>query len=837
MAVGESDQATSNPFSTCDESGKPVAFRISSPVASRAVYDRVVQEEAKEAERRGRIQRMYDLYLPYDQAKRVAMGRGSDTNINFGGLRGLVDSRAAAIQELALDTVPLVELRPEVPAKAGPDAARMAEVISEEFSQVLRESRRFLPCLSHMFRETDLFGLGPVTWKTPRDYQPTALRRACLKFPPNTSSISSEAELLMVDQTLPAAYLFGLFDNPEQSEAEGWNLKALRRFLVSVFVAKSPSEPSAGNVMGTTVLESTIALWRQNRNIDESQFQTVHVVADYVREVSGKRKVSHSIRAAAPSQMRLPTDAPDAPASEEWLYRKADAFDSMDQVVIWLPASAMEFEARGLRGIASMMYPIEDRSNKYLCRIVDSADFSSGVTLQSKMPNQREVSIQQVGPVNLVDSTLSPLPNQPQAPNFQMLVGIRELFNNVGSNNARGVRGTTAAPERVYAGADRKTRDQVAMEAQAAGQADKSAFILRTTVLDAVFAESYRRFSLLVEERAYDEFPEVRKFVERLEGHGIGHPTLVAAMKSFRVYMCRDLVTGGGEAKAGILSGLLSGLGGNLDEQGRLAATRDIVKLTLGRLSADRYRPEVDRSGQPSAEASFALQENNAMKRGEPAAVGMDQLHWSHIPVHAEVVREVVETFQQGQTQDPQRDLDVMSAVTDHIRSHLQYGRTQTNMEDQAKQIEESLRSLSPVVKGLTMAAATIEKERQAEERRQQQELEKLQQAASEAELRPKMAKVEQDGQLAMREQDLKHEARMADIANRGEAQAYVASAKARAAQVPEAVTRTSGMLNSLVQGTRISSGRSPTTEAMGQPPPQPAPVFTDEDLAAVGGL
>jgi hypothetical protein len=164
-------------------------------------------------------------------------------------------------------------------------------------------------------------------------------------------------------------------------------------------------------------------------------------------------------------------------------------------------------------------------------------------------------------------------------------------------------------------------------------------------------------------------------------------------------------------------------------------------------------------------------------------------------------------------------------------------------MEDSAKEIERNLTSLSPVVKGLTLAAASIEKERKAEEAKQQVEMEKLQQAASEAELRPKLAKVEQDGRLAMREQDLKHEARMADIANRGEAQAYVAGAKADTArqaaeakiegQVPEAVTRTSAMLGSLLQGSQISSGRQPTTEALGQPPPQP--LFTDEDLNAVG--
>ena len=837
MAVGES-----NPFVTCDERGNPPEFRISTPEASRAIYTRVAQDEAKEAMRRGNIQRMFDNYLPFDQARRKAQGRANETNINFGELRGMIEARSAVVQDMALDVTPLVELRPRSPALAGPDAAKLSEIIAEEFSQILRESRRFLPALTLMVQQADLFGLGPVTWRTPRDYQPTALRRGQVKFPENTPAFSNEAELLMVDYQLPAAYLFGLFDNPEASEAEGWNMKALKRFLVSVFVARYPSESEHGNIMGTSALEATIALWRQNRGADTSQFQTVHVVADYVRELSGERKISHSIRAANHTDMRLPSDGVAEPVPEDWLYRRKDAFDSMDQCLVWLPASAAEVEARGLRGIASHLYPIVDRSNKYLCRVIDSADFYSGITLQSRMPNQREVSIQSVGPLNLIDANVTALPNQQAMPNFQMLVGIRELFKAVGANSARGLTGPVASPERVYAGADRKTQEQVRMEEAAGQRTERTTHIARALVFDTIFRESFRRFANLVREKAYSEFPEVREFVERCEGYGLEHKVIVAHMDSVKVYMCRDLVSGGGERKAQVLSEVLGTFGGNLDEQGRLAITRDIVQLSLGRMAADKYRPEVDRTQLPSDSASFALLENNAIQKGEPVAVGIDQLHWSHIPVHAEIIREIVEVFQQGQTRDPQRDLDILTAVTDHIREHLEVGRMQTGMEEAAKEIERNLSSLSPVIKGLTLAAASIEKAQRAEEERQAREMEELQRQASEAELRPKLAKIEQDGQLAMREQDLKHEARMADIENRREAlramtdsktEAVRRASEARVAgQVPEAVTRTSGMLNTLLQGSNITSGRQPTTEALGRPPL--SPLFSDADLASV---
>ena len=50
---------------------------------------------------------------------------------------------------------------------------------------------------------------------------------------------------------------------------------------------------------------------------------------------------------------------------------------------------------------------------------------------------------------------------------------------------------------------------------------------------------------------------------------------------------------------------------------------------------------------------SSAVGENNDMRQGLEARVGVDQLHWSHIPVHAEVLQEIVQMVAASPDNEP----------------------------------------------------------------------------------------------------------------------------------------------------------------------------------------
>ena len=761
-----------NPFRTVGADGKPVMRRFSSARALLDVYTDLQQKDDEDAKRRARILKVYNGYLPYDPAKQKAKGLGNLANFNSGELKGTIDARAAAVQDMALDTTPLVELR-SLPAElSGPDAAKIADIISDEFSVTLRESRKFIPAISTMIKEADLQGLGPVTWPTYEDYQPVALERGQVKFAEDASSISSENDLYMIESVMPAWYLMSLFDDPEGSAADGWNLDAVKKYMIRVFFEHQDTRTQAADDTGTSPHESALALWRQNRFLETHQFDSLRVVHAYVREVYGARKVTHYI---------VPTieNPNDKDKLEEFLFLKDGAYDNMDQCMLWLPYTVTERYARAVRGLASYLLPIVDLNNRFLCQIFDVAFRASSFILSSSAPGQnQQVTITEHGPYTVVPQNLTPAQSQ-VAPNFQQLAAVREMGRNVAMNNAIGAAGPAALPERVYSGADRKTKEQVRLEAESGAKVEQSLFVLRATVFDAMFRESFRRFMKIAADTSkHGRFPEVKAFVDRCSRRGVTLPQLRKVPEMFSIHMCRDLVTGGAGAKAGILMDMLQTIGGNLDEQGRIAATRDIVMARMGIKAADKYRPEIGRDSLPSDAASHATLENNDIMELSSVLAASDQLHWTHIPIHGKLIQNIVEAVQSGQIDDPERMLNTLQLASEHVQEHIRFGGTQIGMEQQAKAAMTSLRSLAPIVRALTLMTQAADKQARAEQRKQAEELEQLRQQAEGKENEVKIHKIDTDAALEARKQDLSHQVQLAAVQGKSAIDSLKAKAK-----------------------------------------------------------
>lgn len=780
-----------NPFQTTDKKGGAVKFRFSSAGSLLEIYRRLQEQDIKDSARRANIKKVYDGWLPYDPVKRAAGVLKGLANFNSMGLKGQIDARASALHDMALDTTNLVELRPLAPEFAGPDAVNIADVVAEEFSVTLRESHRFLPALTSMVREADLYGLGPVTWSDYRDYQPLALERGQLKFPEDACAVSSENDLYMVEATLPAWYLFERVENAEASTKEGWNVEALKRYLKATFNERKDTTSQTNDTTGTSMAESAVAEWRQNRLYEARQFETVRVVHSFVKEVSEPRKITHYI-------------TPTVADPDDFLFVKPEAYDSMDQCMQWLPYTVGERYARAVRGMASYLLPIEDMRNKFLCQVCDVAFRAASFVLTSNAPGDAtRLTVTEHGPYLITGNGLTPAQSQ-VAPNFQQLAAVNEMLSRVSFNSSAGAAGSAALPERVYSGADRKTKDQVAVEATAGQKVEQSLFVLRSTVFDSVFRESFRRFMNLVKDPEYrGKYPGVNDFITRCKRRGVTLPILGKVQTQYQVYMCRDLVTGGAGAKAGMIADMLQTVGGNLDEAGRLAATRDLVLCRLGRVSADRYRPAVGRDDIPSDAASHAVLENNDMQEGSEVLAAPEQLHWSHIPIHMQIVESVVQAVQAGQIEDPQRMLDVLGRATEHVRMHAGYGGTQTGMDGAAKAVLEQLRNLRPVTKALDMMASAAEKQRQAEAEAQQKEMDDLRAKAEGQEARVEMHKSDIKGQLAMREQDLLHQARLAGVEGKNQ----VDMMKARSKASLDTITAN---FNRLVASSKITGGAQP---------------------------
>ena len=750
---------------TQGEKAAPARKRFTDPGAVYACYDELKVQDDRDSKRRAKIRNAYDGGLPYSIEQLKAKGLSYMTNLSSNSLRGTIESRSDAILKLNTDQCDLVELVPVTDGTAGPDDERIAEIVASRFSAAIRKAGHTIPAIASANKEADLYGIGPVTWTNDEAYEPIALERGQLKFRNDGPASSSDHDLFMFESTLPASYLFMLLDNEKAAADSGWNVPALKRLVVEVFSQGRDIRNDASAIDGLSPVESAILRYRTSGFYEAHQFATFNVLHVYVREMQGDRGVTHIIVPGASSE------------TKEFLFYRENAYTAMDNCLLWFAYTSTERFASAIRGLATYLVPVEKVSDRLTCAIIDSAFRSTRLVLQQDSPgNLPNVTLSEGGTSTVVAAGLTPVPNANAAANLQALAQIRGFVSQIGTG---AVAGTDLAPIstgiKVQSGGEQMSKAEAEIRERQRMLKDEALFNARISFLDKVFSETFRRFMNKVNgpKPVRDEDPVVREFIQQCAKCGVTEEILKEVPDHFVVETCRDLVLGA-DGKYQLLAQTLQLTAGNLDEAGRKCVTHDMYRLKFGRKAADRYCPLESRDAAKTDAASFATQENNAIKRGEPVMTGIDQRHWSHIPVHAQVLQEIQQLVQQGlaeaqtlysqggdvqqdedgnlapRVEDPERIARVLEAVSAHIQEHLAIGRNQLGMKDAAKRVDEVLRGMDDTIHALNLAIATQRRVREAEEEKRQREMEALQQQASEAEMQKALAKVQADKEVGL---------------------------------------------------------------------------------------
>lgn len=766
------------------EKAAPARKRFTDPAAVYTCYDELKLQDDRDSKRRAKIRTAYDGGLPYSIDQLKAKGLAHMTNLSSNSLRGTIESRSDTILKLNTDQCDLVELVPVTDGTAGPDDERIADIVAARFSAAIRKAGHTIPAIASANKEADLYGLGPVTWTNDEAYEPIALERGQLKFRNDGPASSSDHDLFMFESKLPASYLFQLLDNEKTAAESGWNVPALKRLIVEVFSQGRDIRNDASAIDGLSPVESAILRYKTSAFYEAHQFATFDVLHVYVREMQGERGITHIIVPGASSQ------------TKEFLFYRENAYTAMDNCLLWFAYTSTERFASAIRGLATYIVPVEKVSDRLTCAIIDSAFRATRLVLQQDSPgNMPNVSMSEAGGATVVASGLTPVPNANAAANLQALAQIRGFVSQIGTG---AVAGTDLAPVstgiKVQAGGEQMSKAEAEIRERHRNLKDEALFNARVSFLDKVFAETFRRFMAKVNgpKPVRDEDPIVKEFVQQCAKQGVTEEILKEVPDHFIVETCRDLVLGA-DGKYQLLANMLQLTAGNLDEAGRKCVTHDMYRLKFGRKAADRYCPLESRDSAKTDAASFATQENNALKRGEPVMVGIDQRHWSHIPVHAQVLQEIQQIVQQGlaeaqtlysqggnvqqdedgnlapRVDDPENLARVLEAVSAHIQEHLAIGRNQLGMKDAARQVDDVLKGMDDTIHALNLAIATQRRVREAEEEKRQREMEALQQQASEAEMQKALAKVQADKEVGLAKVQADKEVGLARVASERE--------------------------------------------------------------------
>lgn len=720
--------------------GYPPRRRIATPNAAWSVFTKLRDADDQDARRRATIQGMVDGNPPYKQSELDELGLGNLTNVNFMSMRANLDARAGAVHELFQEVESMVQITPRHLLKDDPQAHHHCAVIAEEFSDTLRDWSDFAPNMDMVVRDSDSAGLGFMLFTDEWDWRPTAYRRGSLLVEPEASVKVDDNEILMVRAKMTASEIYEICEDEEIARKRGWKVSKLRDLLVRVF--RGGEQSNRDDKFQRSTWESIQQMVRNNDpEFQQRQFERVRIVHILSREVSGERKISHTIMS-------------ELSENPEFLYESYNKYDRMSQVIWWLPYNYGDGTVRSVRGVATYMMQHDDLSNRFLCRVFDAGFMSASLLLQPQTQGDlSRLQFVQHGPYTILPPELK-IHQSSFQPQMAPLIQLRGVSEQVMKNNT----GTYRQHNEGFEREAQKTARQVIEETSKEARYERAAIAHRYNCLDLLYREMYRRMVSPTVLDSETEFPgqkEARDFVKRCTERGVPREVVLDFPKSFVLSATRAVGMGSLGVKYDLTSQMLQ-VSGSFDEAGKAAALRDFVVARVGPRNADRYIAAVDRDQILSNETSISLLEWNDITEGHQTAVGSDQNHKLHLDVFIERIVAMMQQTEQAQVQDPVVAYRTLALALEHVKGHLAWLAQDERRRDYVKQLTSFVKEAEQSLRKLKSMAETVLKQMQKQQAEQQQTVANAEQIKKDRELEAKIYEIQQKYQLeAMKQASL----------------------------------------------------------------------------------
>ncbi len=716
---------------TITSTGRPANRRITSAIAARSILKSLDDEDSKDAYRRSVLQGMVDGNSPYDQEMLKEQGLDNMINVNFMSMRSNLDARASAAHELFAEVPTFIELQPKARNANDISLDDYADIIADEFTVTVRAWHKFLPYMDQIFRESDTYGLGVCLFPDEYDWRFKSFRRGALRFSSTASVAVAENDIYALHDSMPACELLETIEK-ENAEDLGWNVGASRRLLIDIFIKGGQGRE---NKYPTSQWES---VQQMRRNSDpgyqSKQFELVRFTHILTKEPRSGR-VTHQMLPHATSD------------KEAFIYERPDRFASMDESLWWLPFNYADGYAKSIRGVASYMASHDDLSNRFLCRVFDAGFMNSSLILQPK--TQTDLSRLQFvrhGQYTIIPPEVDAVQSSFK-PQMGPLIELRSVSESILKNNTGMYR---QHPETINSASQPKTARQVMEEASKEARYEKAAVAHRYDHLDRLYLNMLRRMVSLakLEGDGYPGKDEAKEFVKRCKDRGVPAKYITSWEKHFHMHATRALGLGSPAVQYDITNQVI-GMRGLMDERGQVNAFRDWLRVRVGGLNVDRYRPVRSRNDIPSNEHSITALENNDMMEGSQVKVGSDQMHMIHVMGHMQdVIGPLMQAVQQQQYRDPSQMAQKLSVSVQHVAGHLAYLIQDEGRKEEVKQVEDVLKQAAQMIPALQQQAQKLAQEAAKQQQAQQEKLAEADQTIANRDLEAKIFEIMQNAKM-----------------------------------------------------------------------------------------
>jgi hypothetical protein len=619
--------------------------RVRDCFSARQICIKMLDNDRLRARERAKVQGMLDGNAPYDPVKLRAMGQGWRTNLNF--MEGYSNVQAVKTPYFALiASVPhYAEIRTK---EGGPNRQLFGEIITDQFSKMIRRWTDFSYQMQKAQQELVKFGIGPVLHSDKYDWRFEALRHRDLLVPEHSAATLMKWPYFAIRTEMQAMDMWAKVrpEVEEYSEKIGWDLEMTRK---AVMLASKDLFSGRLTWDGRNWEQWQEAFKNNDIYMSLVASESMMVYHLFVREYS--EKISHYILA---ENAMIP----------DFLFKRVDRYDSIPEVLTIFRNDVGNGDYHSIRGLGRLQYQHIECTNRLKNHLFDMGVAGTAINLKAQTSKARdELQLMQMGPVNILPPDVDLVQNRVVGFLSDAINLDRELSSHLSANL-----GTVRRPGVGYPGQTRPTGVQVQQDVINTTQITEGQMILHFMDLDLLYEQVYRRAS---DPNTPDE--EAQKFQKACEDKGVP----MIALRNYEWVRATRTAGYGSPQMRQVRSQQMMPYIGMLPESGRYNWIRDEVIAIAGPDNVDRYFPE---QAFPTHDQWEANMENGVMHAGQHVMIADGQKHAVHADVHITSLEQMITMANKlYQTVPPATGVGLLIKVQQytqicvpHTQAHLQ---------------------------------------------------------------------------------------------------------------------------------------------------------------------
>lgn len=695
---------TALPLETISEKGKAPKSRVASAGDAQTIVQSLIQSNRERARFNSKIKGMLDGNPPYNAATLKANAQSYRANVNFMEGESMLSAALVPYYDLfaGAQTYCDIKLYDENPD----EAVAKSRIATEEFDCLLKKYDDFEFNMNGLFHDLIAFGKGFLRFPSNWGWHFERVEFGRVFVPDGSKASVAKLELVAIREKTQVHELWNFIKDKEKAKAVGWDPDA-----VAEAIRNAVPEERANQSNDTLHYEYVQQMMRDKDIVEGTRQPTVAVAHLLVKEFDGRVTHLMVLEETRIASGNHATDGSKAPEIvPKFLFEKVGRFSAMREVLSAFFFETLDGSWNGARGLGHKIYSSIEIKNRLLCKTVDNAFLSGGITLQANDANAlQKTSLVQAGDFNIIPPGYT-VQNAQIFARSEGLVGTNQLLDQTISSNT----GIFKAKPEKPAGNPR-TAKEVEIQFNNATVLSNSGVSRFYSQCDPFYTELFRRVTEgeLLDSDKGEEADAVREFQRRCAKRGV---TLKDLKNVESVRATRNIGNGSQFQRQQSLE-RFTPYASMLTEGGREQWMADLVASEFNHSAVERYMPEREKQLRPNDQQAMAVIENAVLKTGAPVAWTPTQNNVIHATEHLKAMASAVASLQQDA--EPMSVLGFLEAVGPHVQLHLEKLKGDPSRQTEYKLLSEKF---SEFVSFTDQLAAHVEDEQNTQQQAQQEQ-------------------------------------------------------------------------------------------------------------------